>query len=40
VLENRALRKIYGPKRNEVTGKWIKLHEEELHDLKHSPNII
>jgi hypothetical protein len=31
-LENRVLRRIYGPKRDEVTGKWRKLHNEELHD--------
>jgi hypothetical protein len=30
VLENRVLRRIFGPKRNEVTGDWIKLHNEEL----------
>jgi hypothetical protein len=33
VLENRALRRIYEPKRDEVTGGWRKLHNEELHDL-------
>jgi hypothetical protein len=33
VFENRVLRRIFGPKRDEVTGKWIKLHSEELHDL-------
>jgi hypothetical protein len=31
--ENRVLRRIFGPKRNEVTGEWRKLHNEELHDL-------
>jgi hypothetical protein len=34
------LRKIFGPKRDEVTGEWGKLHNEELHDLYSSPNII
>jgi hypothetical protein len=33
VFENRALRRIFGPKRNEVTGEWKKLHNEELSDL-------
>jgi hypothetical protein len=40
VFENRLLRKIFGPKRDEVTGKWRKLHNEELHDLYPSPSII
>jgi hypothetical protein len=40
VFQNRALRRIFGPKRNEVTGEWRKLHNEELHDLYSSPNII
>jgi hypothetical protein len=40
VLENRVLRRIFGPKRDEVTGEWRKLHNEELHDLYSSPNII
>ena len=34
------LRRIFGPKRDEVTGKWRKLHSEELNDLYCSPNII
>jgi hypothetical protein len=38
-LENRVLRRIFGPKRDEVTGEWIKLHEE-LNDLYCSPNIV
>jgi hypothetical protein len=33
VFENRVLRRIFGPKRNEVTGEWRELHNEELHDL-------
>jgi hypothetical protein len=40
VLENRVLRIIFGPKRDEVTGEWRKLHNEELHDLYSSPSII
>jgi hypothetical protein len=40
VFENKALRRIFGPKRNEVTGEWEKLHNEELRDLYSSPNII
>jgi hypothetical protein len=40
VFENRELRRIFGPKRDEVTGGWRKLHNEELHGLYSSPNII
>jgi hypothetical protein len=40
VFENRVLRRIFGPKRNEVTGEWRKLHNEELRDLYSSPSII
>jgi len=40
VFENRVLRKIYVPKRDEVTGECRKLHNEELNDLYSSPNII
>jgi hypothetical protein len=40
VFENRVLRTILGPKRDEVTGEWRKLHNEELHDLYSSPCII
>jgi hypothetical protein len=37
---NRVLRRIFGPKRDEVTGEWRKLHNEELRDLYSSPNKI
>jgi hypothetical protein len=37
VFENRVLRRIFGPKRDEVTGEWSKLHSEELHNLYSSP---
>jgi hypothetical protein len=40
VFENRVLRRIFGPKRDEVTGEWRKLHNEKLHILYSSPNII
>jgi hypothetical protein len=40
VSENKILRRIFGPKRDEVTGEWRKLHNEELHDLYSSPDII
>jgi hypothetical protein len=40
VFENRFLRRIFGPKRDEVTGEWRKLHNEELHNLYSSPDII
>jgi hypothetical protein len=40
VFENRVLRGIFGPKRDEVTGGWRKLHEEELHNLYFSPSVI
>jgi hypothetical protein len=40
VFENRVLRRIFGPKRDEVPGEWRKLHNEELHDLYSSPNIV
>jgi hypothetical protein len=40
VFENRVLRRIFGPKRDEVTGGWRKLHNEELHDLYSSPSVI
>jgi hypothetical protein len=40
VCENRVLRRVFGPKRDEVTGDWRKLHNEELHNLYSSTNII
>ena len=40
VSENRVLRKIFGPRRDEVTGEWRKLHNEELNDQYSSPNIV
>jgi hypothetical protein len=40
VSENRVLRKIFGPKRNEVIGGWRKLHNQELRNLYCSPSII
>jgi hypothetical protein len=36
----RVLRRIFGPERDEVTGEWRKLHNEELHNLYSSPDII
>jgi hypothetical protein len=39
MFENRVLRRIFGPKRDEVTGEWRKLHKEELRDLYSSPSI-
>jgi hypothetical protein len=40
VFENRALRTVFGLKRDEVTGEWRKLHNEELNDLYCPPNIV
>jgi hypothetical protein len=40
VFENRVWRRIFGLKRDEVTGEWRKLHNEEVHDLYFSPNIV
>ena len=39
VFENRVLRRIFGPKRDEIAGKWRKLHNEELNDLYSLPSI-
>jgi len=39
VFENRGLRRVFGPKRDEITGEWRKLHNEELRDLYSLPNI-
>jgi hypothetical protein len=39
-FENRVLRRVFGPKRDEVTGEWRRLHNEELNDLYSSRNII
>jgi hypothetical protein len=40
VFENRVLRRLFGPKRDEVTGGWRKPHNKELHDLYSSPSIV
>jgi len=40
VFENRVLRRVFGPKRDEVTGEWRKLHNEELRDIYSLPNIV
>jgi len=40
VFENVVLRRIFGPRRDEVTGKWRRLHNEELNYLYSSPNIV
>jgi hypothetical protein len=40
VFENRVLRRIFGPTRDEMTGEWRKLHSGELHNLYSSPDII
>jgi hypothetical protein len=40
MFENRVVRRMFGPKRDEVTGGWRKLHTEELHGLYSSPSIV
>ena len=40
MFENKVLRRVFGPKRGEVTGEWRKLHKEELSDLYSLPNIV
>ena len=40
MIENRVLRRVFGPKRDEVTGDWKKLYNEELRDLYSLPNIV
>jgi len=40
VFDNRVLRRIFGPKRDEVTGEWRKLHNEKLNDLYSLPSIV
>ena len=40
LFENRVLRRVFGPKRDEITGEWRKLHKEELRDLYSLPNIM
>jgi hypothetical protein len=40
VFENRVLRRVFAPKRDEVTGKWRKLHNEELNDLYSLPSTV
>jgi hypothetical protein len=40
MFENRVLRRIFGPKRDRVTGEWRKLHNDKLNDLYSSPNIL
>ena len=40
MFQNRVLRRMFGPKRDKVTGEWRKLHNEELNDLYCSPNTV
>ena len=40
VFENMVLRRIFGPRRDEITGEWRRLHNEELNGLNSSPNIV
>ena len=40
VIENKVLRRTFGPRRDEITGEWRRLHNEEINDLYSSPNIL
>jgi hypothetical protein len=40
VFENKVLRRIFGPKRDEVTGKWRRLHDKEIYAVYSSPNLL
>jgi hypothetical protein len=40
IFENRVLRRMFGPQRDEVRREWRKLHNEDLHDLYSSPNVV
>jgi len=40
VIENRVLKRVFGPKKDEVTGDWRKLHNEELREIYSLPNIV
>jgi hypothetical protein len=40
MFENRVFRRIFGPRRDEITGEWRKLHNQELHDMYSSPNSV
>jgi len=40
VIENKVLRRTFGPRRDEITGEWRRLHNEEINDLYSSPNIV
>ena len=40
MFENMVLRRIFGPRKDEVTGEWRRLHNEELNDMYFSPNIV
>ena len=40
MFENRVLRRVFGPKRDEITGEWRKLHNEELRNLHSLPNVV
>jgi hypothetical protein len=40
VFENKVLRRIFGPEKDEVTGEWRKLHDKQFNDMYSSPNIV